>query len=336
MEFSIRSGVADSFFGKSQEPIRLMMEKDIEACEANSMIPKVFKSVDSKNFAEKFTSKTALGTFKDVGEGGAYPQSSMQEGFDKVIEPYEWKNSFTITQTMVEDNKILDINQNALGFTQAYARTKEMFAAALLSNGMNASANFEGKIYSTLCADKKPLFSKEHPSVTNTKYKQGNIFTEGVGSIEEAQDAIGKVAVKMSNFCDDDGNPLNVSPDTIIIPNDYVAIKSVFGAIGADKDPTLQAGNGFNFMFGKWNVIVSSYLNQMVTEKNPHPFILLDSVYNEKNGGAVWVDRIPLSVTSYIDNNNDNNVFNGRTRFSAGFNNWRAFALGGCADGEAA
>ena len=336
MIFSVKAGVADSFFGKSQEPIRLMMEKDIEACEANSILPKVFKKVDTKNFAEKFTAKTSLDSFQDVGEGGAYPTSSMQEGFDKVIEPCEWKNRFIITQTMVEDNKIMDINSEALGFTQAYVRTKDMFGATLLANGMNKSANYNGKLYNTLCADGKPLFAKDHPSVINSKYVQSNCFNNGLGSVAEAQDSIGKLSVKMSNFCDDKGNPLNISADTIIIPNDYVAINAVFGAIGAEKDPTLQAGNGFNFMFGKWNVIVTPYLNKMITEENPHPFILLDSNYNDKAGGAIWLDRIELTVTSHIDYDNDNNVFNGRTRFSAGFNNWRAFAIGGCASGDAA
>ena len=34
------------------------------------------------------------------------------------------------------------------------------------------------------------------------------------------------------------------------------------------------------------------------------------------------------------DNNNDNNVWNGYSRFIAGFNDWRALAVGGCADGS--
>jgi hypothetical protein len=44
--------------------------------------------------------------------------------------------------------------------------------------------------------------------------------------------------------------------------------------------------------------------------------------------GLVWLDRIPLSVKSYIDENNDNNIIKGRARFSAAPNNWRVIA--GC------
>ena len=47
----------------------------------------------------------------------------------------------------------------------------------------------------------------------------------------------------------------------------------------------------------------------------------------------MWIDRIPLSVHSWVDENNDNNVWNGRARFSAGFNNWRAICIGGVTGG---
>ena len=51
--FSKSSGLNDSFFGKSQEPIQMLLEKDVEAFEQMSAIPKLFKKVSSRNFAEK-------------------------------------------------------------------------------------------------------------------------------------------------------------------------------------------------------------------------------------------------------------------------------------------
>lgn len=336
MIFSVGSGVNDSVFGKSQEPIRMMMEKDIEGFEQNSVVGTVFKKVNSKSFAEKFTSMTALGNFEDVGEGGAYPVSEKQEGYDKVISAREWKQSFVITQTMVEDNKILDLQGGALGFTQAYGRGKEEFCCGLLAGATSTQANIFGRNYDATSADNVPLFYASHPSVTGECDVQSNIFSDSCSSISAAKAAIGKVAVKMSNFKDDNGHLLSVNPDTIIIPNDYTVIDAVFGAIGAEKDPALAGGNGFNYNFGKWNVIVSGYLNSMVTSANTAPFILFDSKYNERVGGAIFLDRVPLTVKSYIDENTDNNVWKGRTRYSAGFNNWRAFALGGISTASAA
>ena len=41
--FSKASGLNDSFFGKSQEPIQMLLERDVEAFEQMSAIPKLFK-----------------------------------------------------------------------------------------------------------------------------------------------------------------------------------------------------------------------------------------------------------------------------------------------------
>ena len=62
--------------------------------------------------------------------------------------------------------------------------------------------------------------------------------------------------------------------------------------------------------------------------------LLLDSRYNEQYGGAVWNDRIPLAVRSTIDENTDANVWRGRSRWNATFNDWRFAAIGGISTGE--
>lgn len=337
MIFSKAAGVNDSFFGKSQEPIRLMLEKDIEAAEKCSAIPQLFLETQSNNFAEKFTSKTSLENFEITPEGGSYPQSGMQEGFSKIITPFTWKNQLTITQEMIDDNKLLDIKSEALGFSQSYTRTKEMYAGALFANGMKTSGTFMDNKIDTTCADGKALFATNHPAKGKGS-AQSNIFKnsifDGSGnvSVDAAYDSLSAGETALSNFCDDNGYSLALAADTIIIPNIYELKKTIFAVVGADKDPG-TANNGFNYQFGRWNIIVWNYLNSIVTEENPAPFIIGDSKYNKRAGGAVWVNRVPLTVKSYIDENNDNNVFKGRSRFSAGFNNWRAFALLGAASG---
>ena len=130
------------------------------------------------------------------------------------------------------------------------------------------------------------------------------------------------------NFKGDNGEILDVSPDTIIIPNVYSLKNDVFAAIGADKEPT-TANNAFNYVYGRWNVIVWPYLNQFINSSDT-PWILFDSKYNETYGGAVWLDRVKLEVKSEIAAN-DANEWKGYARFTAGFNDWRAFAVGGIA-----
>ena len=145
-------------------------------------------------------------------------------------------------------------------------------------------------------------------------------------------DALGQMETAMQIFCGDTEEILDVSPDTILIPDLASLKKDVFAAIGADKDPA-TSNNAFNYQFGRWTVICWPYLNKFITAGTA-PWILLDSKYNEQYGGAVWNDRIPLAVRSIIDENTDANVWRGRSRWNATFNDWRFAAIGGISTGE--
>ena len=79
--------------------------------------------------------RRAFGNFEDVGENGAYPKTSMQEGYAKVVEPTTWKSSFEVTQEMVEDAKYGKIKSRANIFATSFNRTREEFAAGLLAGG---------------------------------------------------------------------------------------------------------------------------------------------------------------------------------------------------------
>lgn len=134
--FSKGSGLNDSIYGKSQEPIRAVIEKNVEAFEQQSQIKNVFFMDSTRNYAEKYTQETSLGNFEDVGENGAYPKTSMQEGYAKVLEPTTWKSSFEVTQEMVEDAKYGKIKSRANIFATSFNRTREEFAAGLLAGGV--------------------------------------------------------------------------------------------------------------------------------------------------------------------------------------------------------
>lgn len=319
--FNKASGINDSVYGKSQQPIKMLLEQQVEAFQNESVIDKIFYMDETSNFAEKYTYETSLGDFEPTGEGGAYPKSSFQEGYSKVIEPDEWKNSFEVTQTMVEDAKMGKVKSKAYGFTLSYARTKEKFAAMFLNSGTATTAAFKNKTYDITCADGKSLFATDHPSKTSGYTAQSNFFAN-----EFTYDNLCLVEEAMQNFKDDDGNLLNVMPDTIIIPNKARIKKLVFDAIGAEGTPN-TANNSFNMQYGRWNVIIWPYLtNPSGITSGKDFWFLMDSRFNDAYNGLVWLDRLPLSVKSYIDENTDNNVFKGRARFGAAPNNWRAIS----------
>lgn len=327
--FSESSGLNDSIYGKCQAPIRMFLEKRGEEFEQNSVLKNLFFMGKSGNYADMMTTMTAMSGFEPVGENGAYPLDGMQEGYQKLLKYQTWKDSFSVSKEMMEDGKLMDMRKQPAAFMTSYNRTRELFGAALYGAAMNGagSVTFKGIKFDLTGADGSNLFAKEHtPKVSGDK--QCNCFKDAF-SVE----ALGKLETAMHLFRGDNDEILDVAPDTILIPEIATLKKDVFAAIGADKDP-VSANNAFNYQYGRWNVIVWPYLNQFVT-KGTSPWVLLDSKYNETYGGAVWNDRVQLEVRSTIDENTDANVWRGRSRFNAAFNDWRFAAIGGVAAGNA-
>jgi hypothetical protein len=319
--YSQGSGLNDSVFGKSQAPIKAIIEQNVESFQETSMIDKIFYMDKTKNYAEKYTSETALGNFEDVGENGVYPKSSMREGYNTTIEPTTWKLSFEVTQEMVEDAKIGKIKSRANIFATSYGRSREIFGASLLAGGVGTSVTYNGKAYNTKSADGVAMFSTSHPSITGNTTNQSNIFSNAF-----SQSIMDEVQARMQQFTDDDGNILNVAPDTIVIPNSGALKRAVIAAVGSDLDYA-TSNNAINFQAGLWNICVWNYLPKTIGG-SPY-FIMLDSQFNKDYMCMPWVDRLALTVKSSIDPNTDANIWGGRARFGAGFNNWRAAAIVG-------
>lgn len=325
--FTEGSGLQDSIFGKSQAPIRMFLEKRGEAWEQQSMIKELFMVGKSRHYGEKLTTMTAMDGFQPVGENGAYPMDGMQEGFSKFLEHMTWKNSFSLSREIVEDANLMDLRKQPAAFIAAYHRTRERFAAAMLGKAVTGgtSLTFGGKTFDVTAADGLALFSKVHKSKLG-KGTQTNQFADSF-----SDDSLGAMESAMQDFRGDNGEILDVAPDTIVIPNVHALKKAVFAAIGADRDPA-TANNGFNYQFGRWNVIVWPYLNEFLAS-GATPWLLVDSRYNKEYGGGVWFDRTALEVRSALNENNDANVWRGYARFTAGFNDWRFAAVGGVTGG---
>jgi len=326
--FSEGSGLNDSIYGKCQAPIRMFLEQRGEQHEQTSVLKDLFLMGTSENYGDLMTTLTAMSGFDPVGENGAYPTDGMQEGYKKLLVYETWKDSFSISAEMIEDSKLLDLKKQPASFMTSYNRTREMFGAALFGNAIkqNTEAAYRGKSFDIKSADGVSLFNTAHPPKVEGD-NQCNCYSDAFSA-----DALGKMETAMHLFRGDTDEILDVAPDTILIPEDAGLKKAVFGAIGADKEPT-TANNAFNYQYGRWTVICWSYLNQFITAGTA-PWILLDSKYNQTYGGAVWNDRIQLAVRSTVDENTDANVWRGRSRFNATFNDWRFACVGGVAAGN--
>lgn len=321
--FSEASGLQDSVYGKCLYPLRMLIESQAEAFEQQSILPLLFNMEKSDKFAEQITGMTSMAGPKPVGEGGDYVTDGFQEGYSSIFQHITWKDQFEVTEEMIDDNRIIQLKAAPTGFVKAWARTRELFGARLFGEAIKGNATFKinNFTFSTKTADGQALFATGHTSKTGKNSTQSNKFQD-----EFSADALAAMEAAMQGFQDDNGVILDVSPTTIVIPNDWALKKAVFAAIGADKEPD-TANNGANFLFGRWNVIIWPYLNQFITS-GTKPWMLVDSRYNETAMGAVWFDRKAMTIQQKIADN-DNLLHKGKARWSAGFHDWRFAAVGG-------
>ena len=327
---SIGSGLNGTIYGDCQVPLKAFLESRGEAFQRESLLPYLYRMEKSRHWAERYSSETAMGDFEPVGEGGDYPKTGFEDGYFRDIVNMTFKQSFSVTQELVEDCLLGTMKQRANKLVTAYGRTREKFGRILYAGGLyGTTVSYKGKTSACGSADGQALFSKTHPNKVNGA-KQTNLYK---GTFTNT--LLGKIETEMQNIKGDNGELLGVAPDTIWIPNDAALKDAVFSAVGADKEPT-SSNNAFNYQFGRWNIIVDPYLTAALTDlgkSSEKPFFLLDSKFIELNDGPIFQDRVPLDVKSVIDNNNDNNVWQGRARFGAGFADWRFVAVGNMSTG---
>lgn len=327
---SIGSGMNGTIYGDCQVPLKAFLESRGEAFQRESLLPYLYRMEKSRHWAERYSSETAMGDFEPVGEGGDYPKTGFEDGYFRDIVNMTFKQSFSVTQELVEDCLLGTMKQRANKLVTAYGRTREKFGRILYAGGLyGTTVSYNGKTFACGSADGQALFSKTHPNKVNGA-KQTNLYK---GTFTNT--LLGKIETEMQNIKGDNGELLGVAPDTIWIPNDAALKDAVFSAVGADKEPT-SGNNAFNYQFGRWNIIVDPYLTAALTDlgkSSEKPFFLLDSKFIELNDGPIFQDRVPLDVKSVIDNNNDNNVWQGRARFGAGFADWRFVAVGNVSTG---
>ena len=325
MLFNKSSNLNDSVFGKSITPIQLAMIEEEQAYLKTTQLDKIYKMMTSNQFAISMTSMTAKGDMENVGEGGAYPFTSQQEGYKKAIyNEDEWKLAMVITETMVEDAELFDPVAFAKDFMLPYTRTREKFGATAFVGANATTVNFGGKAYDTTTADGVALFSTAHPSKTGKTGNQTNYFNASF-----SYDNLMAVEEYMQKLTDDNGNLMNIQPDTIVIPNNARIKKLVFDAVFTSSGRPDTANHSANLNADRWNVVVWNQISNPANATGD-VWYLIDSKRNVIDG-SLFVDRTPLTVRDWKDNNTGNLVFGGRARYTLGFNNWRAMA--GCYPG---
>lgn len=323
------SGLNDSIFGKSIAPIKRHVKKRAEAFEAQSLLPTLFDMRTSDNWAEKDTEETGIESWDPMAENGEIPLGGMQEGYSRTFEHIEFSRGVAITRKMMDDAKLLKVKDMTDKLLTGYYRSRELFGHQLYIGAakQEVKTKYKGWDVPIHCADNLPLFHQNHPSPVDKKLKQCNVCSDAF-----SLDALGAAESEMQNFrCYTDEEIAMVVPDTILIPNDYKLKQEVFAAIGSDKDPN-SSNNGFNYQYGRWNVIVDPYLNPLLKD-GAKPWFLLATGYNKEYGGGIWYDRVKAEIDAEKKTNRTR-LLTGYARWGAGFKDWRFIYGGGLSFGK--
>lgn len=354
--FNIQKSAENSAFNVLQEPIKMMLQNETEAFEKDSIIKKVYLVESMDTFQEEYRSTTAMDGFKPTEDMEVAGISDFEESYNAIFRTQTWTNSFVVSKQTIEDNQMATISPAALGFIKGYGRTRERYAVAMLGAALGTVTEFEGKPVvgksydttdGTLAGAKQQYFHGQHKpagysstSGDPRNFTQANRFyaVDGDGSTaldfsgedkeisEKVLDILGQVEAIMGKYKDDKGNITPVNPVRIIMGADYrlqdVLIRGLKSKYGSQ-----MAGNGINTQFGKWEIVTSPYLSAVGGfADTDHAVILLDPERNREGKGAVWKERLPLTIRSYVDDRTEANVWAGRARFGVNFADWKPMA----------
>ncbi len=335
--YSKSSGVNNAAIGKLETPIKMIIEHESDMLtKAGGACQSLFNIEKSNRFGETIVGGNEFDVFKATEEGAAAENDTVSETYKKFIEHIQFMKEFAISAQMMEDAQYgiaSDAKRRAENFVRAYYKTMNKICESALAGATAESCSFAGTNVDLTAPDALPLFSSTHKwgsdtlgkSGTQANFFYGDIFAAGEGrtlSTAVFEEALSELSVKIRNMKDENGEPLGYTADTIILPGNTphaeMIAKKVCGTPGA-------LGNGYNDInlhYGNWNVIVLP-----TWQPTDMRVMIMSSEANKNLSGNMFFNRVPLTVSSWIDNHTGNYIWNGRCRFGVGFGTYKHILL---------
>ena len=333
--YSKGAGSSDAAIGKLETPIKMIIEHESDLLKKKGGICSwLFNVEKSGRFGETIVGQNEFDVFRAVAEGGGAEVDSIDETYRKFIEHIQFMKEFVITAEMMEDANYgvaADAKRRAENFTRAYYKTMNKICEYALIYSTSKTTTFSRATLDLTTGDGEALFSSRHKygtsGFTQSNYFYGDIFSTTVDGTRVArpevfEEALSTLSVTLRNMKDENGDSLGYTADTLILPgNKPVAemiAKKVCGSEGA-------LGNGYNDInlhYGNWNVIVLP-----TWQPADNRVIIMSSEANKNLSGNMFFNRVPLSVTNWVDNHTGNYIWNGRCRFGVGFGTYKHILL---------
>lgn len=325
--FSKLSGKNDSMY-KAVEGVltEIISDVDTGVTKDDEVLNAIFNVKKSKKFGERTGGMTEFGNFGIVDEGAAAEADELQEGYAKLIQHYAFSKGFTVTREMMDDGRLDDAKLIASNYMKSYKRSKLDFAtSALVTEG--TAFTYGGKSLDKTTGDAQGLFATAHPGKKSGIATQSNVYTNAIGSDIVMLNRLANIG---RNFKNDSGVINGYTFDTLIIPGNVPALEELCGRIIGTAGVVGSANNDINTQKGKWRLIVN---HRWEATSGTAPYIIMSSEANEALQGNMFYNRIELDIANEVDIKTRNFDWNGYTRFSCGFFNWRHIILGGAQAG---
>ncbi len=299
------AGKIDAAIGRFEGPLMAYMEREEGDFAKTSLKKELFNVKKSKHYSESVAGMTGIGDF--IATDGPVPYDDFEEGYSQTFIHKVFKKGIEIKRELIDDSRIIDMENQAGALMDAANRTKEKFVHAIFNNATSTTFTLAGGTFPCAGQDSLALGHAAHTSKTGKGSNQANLTAYALtpANLKLAEEL-------MKGFTTDIGEKGNFRPDTLFVPfelrNDAYEIVMSLGKLNTGD-------NNVNPYKDKYRVIVSDWL------KDTDRWFLIDSRYMKKC--LFWIDRVPLEIQSQKDFNTDNWQIKGYERYSLGFTDWR-------------
>lgn len=173
----------------------------------NTIFNKVFNEQNPlwQNIATRVPSSTSEENYKWLGkiprmrEWIGEREIQNLSASDYTVKNRKFELTIAVPRDEIEDDKIGIYNPIVADIAQSTALHPDHLVFNLLKNGFEIA-----------CYDKKPFFSKEH--------KVGDRTVSNMSEKPLTAESYGEARMSMMSLIDENGNSLNVIPDTLVVP----------------------------------------------------------------------------------------------------------------------
>jgi hypothetical protein len=312
----------NALIGKWENPLRMIIQNETDICAKTDNLAKTLYEMEtSKHFAESYAGQSEFDIFAPVNEGGAAPKDSFKDEYEKTLKNHTWKKQFRVTMEAMDDSLSSLIKRKARAFVRSHFRTRNMYAHAMLIGATADKVTFgpagHTRQFDATTADKLPLFSKEHEGGSNRYH---TVLTGSTLEFALVKSILTAAVSHIRNMKDENGYALGYTANQIVIPaNDpklEETVKAVLGSEFGSGTGGMLTGE-MNLHYGNWELVVDPLWQKTVASS--HPFIVSSTAARQNLSGAVFQTRMPLFVTAHRGIDDDDYVWNGNSRYAAGF-----------------